>query len=205
MVIRGTMLNLTIDCLKAGKTRSVRRAIDMTLTVNADSWPSIISRLKVRRPALLIKASTRSRPLTRVANSLTLSYEARSSCQTSTTFCFSVVCSISFLACSPLSILRHARITLFALSSVRRRAVSKPIPNSTMSVWESSGLSGVQLPLLAPVMMKALPVQSLFWGGTVTNLSRIIFMKNDMAIYLLQVGSWTQDSMWRLRVKGWDC
>lgn len=85
MTTCGVTLNRVPVCRRMGRRRTVSSSVEMTLTVTMVSWPSDRAHSKVRTLALLRSTSSLSSLAARAANSLTLSKEERSSCQTSTT------------------------------------------------------------------------------------------------------------------------
>lgn len=84
-----------------------------------DSKPSTGEKLAAWIPAFSMRISRRVSSVdARVAKAFTLSWEARSSCQTSTTPVLLVLSSMDFFAVSPLDTVRHAMMTFSAPNRV---------------------------------------------------------------------------------------
>lgn len=115
----GFVLKLAAVSLSFGRRRRPRRKVDMTLMVIVDSKPSTRENLEAWMPAFSTTMSRRLRSEeARVAKVLTLSWEARSSCHTSTTPVLLVLSSMDFFAVSPFETVRHAIMTFSAPSRV---------------------------------------------------------------------------------------
>jgi hypothetical protein len=128
MVKRGVTLNFSAVSRSFGSSSKAIKKVEMTLTVMVLSHPSQSSNFGVAIPAFSITTSNRCSVCARAQNDLTLSYDARSTCQTSTTFSVFVDFSISALAISPFWILRQAIMTRLAFSLAKCRAASNPSP-----------------------------------------------------------------------------
>lgn len=142
---RGKILNFSDVSRSLGKTSKAIKNVEITLTVIVLSIPSTSRYFPVAIPAFSTMASSRSSLFTRAQNSLTLSYAAKSTCQTSMTPVRFVVASMSFLAVSPFSVLRHPRIIFFAFNRQKCLAASRPRPTFApvmTIVWPSNECLG---------------------------------------------------------------
>lgn len=145
MVNLGWVLNFAAVLLSVGRSSKARRKVEITFTVMVHSYPSasVPSGATIATDAFSTTASKRSSLSARWQNSRTLAKLPRSSGHTSTTPppplpLRPVEHSMSALAFSPRSLLRHARITLAALRRTKWRAASRPrptLPPVTIMVW----------------------------------------------------------------------
>ena len=124
----GMMLYFVALSRSLGKIMIPSRKVLMTLVVMVDSLPSTVLYSAVQMPAFSTTASSLLSPLAFWTNCLTDSKLERSSCHTSTTSFLFVDSSMDFLAASPFSTVRTARITLSASRLVKWRAASRPSP-----------------------------------------------------------------------------
>ena len=145
------MLNLMASARSFGSNNRAIKNVEITLTVIVLSIPSTSWYFGVASPAFSVTISKRSSFCARLQNCLTLSYELRSTCHTSTTPVRFVLSSMSFFAASPFSTLRQPMITFEAPSRTKCRVASSPRPT------------------FAPVTMIVLPLKSVSGYGRVVN------------------------------------